>query len=218
MRGNLDNKKAIGIHSLASRMRTRQFSRVIVSLTRLTRRKWIKQNVCPHSNDDLFRLIINTILGPANGKAKEKDKAPSRQSTLFGLPLGPPADKKGRKKKTKDDSSQSQADEGGSGIHTPTAESTPGSSTQASDITMAEGSSEAATLVETQLNDEEYEAQNESQDMQDDMNGIVRILYVLWNQMPLLTLQKANEGEPIEWPPSPQTMPSEGAEVETTTL
>lgn len=123
--------------------------------------------------------MINVRLGPVNGKAKEKEKGgPSRQSTLFGLPLGPPAaEKRGRKKKkVVDDSSQSQVDEGGSRKNTPAPEPALVSSTQASDVTMAEGMSEAATLVETQLIDEQCETQLESQAVLEDMN-VVSVFY-----------------------------------------
>lgn len=124
------------------------------------------------------------MLGPVYGKAKKKDKkAPSRQSTLFGLPLGPPlTDKRNRKKGTKDDNSQPPDDDGNSRTHTPTPESVAGSSTQASesDTAIAGGPSvPTSTLVETQLNDE-IEVRNESQDdTQDHMDDIVRVLHIL---------------------------------------
>jgi len=123
--------------------------------------------------------MVNVLLGPVNGKAKEKErKEPSRQSTLFGLPLGPSTtEKRGRKKKKKitDDSSPAQGDDEGSGENTPAAAPAPVSSSQASDVTMAEGTSEAATLVETQPIDQQYESQQASQDVFDDMNE-VRVL------------------------------------------
>jgi hypothetical protein len=116
-------------------------------------------------------LTLDVLLGPLNGKSKEKEKEPTRQSTLFGLPLGPPMEKpekRGRKKKVTEESSQSQTPEGGSKTSTPTPEVAPVPSTQASDVTMAE----VETLVETQQLEEAYETQVESQDVHDDMNEV----------------------------------------------
>ena len=122
------------------------------------------------------------LLVPVSGKSKEKDrKEPTRQSTLFGLPLGKPIEKpekRGRKKKVTEDSSQSRDAEGSSKPTTPVPESVPESEpdsfTQASDVTMAEVEVEEpseATLVETQPLDEAYETQVESQVVQVDTNG-----------------------------------------------
>jgi chromosome transmission fidelity protein 4 len=117
------------------------------------------------------------LLGPIHGKLIEKEKKePTRQSTLFGLPLGQPTEKpekRGKKKKVIDDNSQSQSAEGDLKTTTRTPESAPVSSTQASDVTMAEAEAPSeSTLVETQQLEEAFETQVESQDVQDDVNEV----------------------------------------------
>lgn len=100
------------------------------------------------------------LTGPSNSKSKDKTE-PHRQSTLFGLPLGQPTEKRGRKKKLTEDSSQSSTVGGGSETTTP-ADSVSG--TQTSDITMADTELLLeTTIVETQPLDEAYETQTETQ-------------------------------------------------------
>jgi len=82
-------------------------------------------------------------------------------------------EKRGRKKKVTEDSSQSETPEGGSKTGTPTPEPAPLSSMPASDVTMVEAELPSeATLVETQQLEEAYETQVDSQDVQDDRNEV----------------------------------------------
>lgn len=83
-------------------------------------------------------------------------KEPSKQSTLFGLPLGQvPEKKSGRKKKDTSEGEISQT------VTTPDAVPASSSSMPSSDITMADAFSDA-TLVETQLNDEPFEKETQT--------------------------------------------------------
>lgn len=119
-------------------------------------------------------LNCRVVIDPHNGKSKEKE--PTRQSTLFGLPLGKPLEKpekRGRKKTITEVSNQLQTQEEGSTPTRPVTESVPESSIQASDVTKADPEAPSeATLVETQQLDELYETQIESQDIPNDMNGV----------------------------------------------
>ncbi|KAF7971209.1 hypothetical protein HWV62_21604 [Athelia sp. TMB] len=142
---------------------------------------------------------------PAGIKAKGA-KEPSRQSTLFGLPLGQAAEKKsGRKKKSAAESEVSQT----------ASDSVPASSLPltSSDITMAEPQSEA-TLVETQLLDEPFEKENmettESQETQplesqDESMDAVIPSPLLWT-VDALRFNLQDLEDPIEWPASPSAI------------
>lgn len=115
------------------------------------------------------RLILRTIKsdsyflqGPFNAKLKDKEKKePSRQSTLFGLPLGKSIEKQNRKKKTADANNESQSVEPEATV---TSDHKALPYTQTSDITMVE---EPTEEVETQPLEEQFESQNESQDAPD---------------------------------------------------
>lgn len=106
--------------------------------------------------------LIVTLLGLPAAKSKG-NKEPTRQSTLFGLPAGKPAERKTKKKKTANDSSQATSVEPEGDPSTQT------TTTQASDVMMTEEPSEA-TLVETQLDDDQVETQLESMPL-DELNG-----------------------------------------------
>ena len=110
----------------------------------------------------LSRTLLS-LLDPFAGKGKDK-KEPTRQSTLFGLPMGKPAERK--KKKTTNDSSQvtSVEPEGDCDTRTP--------STQASDMTMTDAPSEA-TWGETQPTEQQVETQPDvSESMHVDGNNV----------------------------------------------
>lgn len=151
-------------------------------------------------------LICDITEGPAGSKAKGVAKEPSRQSTLFGLPLGQAAEKKsGRKKKNAAESEVSQT----------ASDSVPASSlpVPSSDITMSEPQSEA-TLVETQRLDEPLEKENmettESQETQpvesqDESMDAVLPLPLLWT-VDVLRFNIQDLEDPIEWPASPSAI------------
>lgn len=146
-------------------------------------------------------LTSDAPQGPLAGKSRG-GKEPTRQSTLFGLPLGQSVEKRGRKK----DPAQ-----GSLLAATPEADINPDASLSvgSSDVTMTEPLSEAMTLVETQPLEEPFETQDETQEDTQEAETQEAETQEMENQDEV----HSEIEEPIEWPASPPTISSEVVEA-----
>ncbi|KAF9237545.1 hypothetical protein BU15DRAFT_75916 [Melanogaster broomeanus] len=134
-------------------------------------------------------MLIALELGLTNGKGKEKEKEKkdlSRQTTLFGLPSKPPAEKKAKSRKKAVETLETKAD----GCHCVNSHS------QIVDIDMPDAlppTSEDPTLVETQ--DTEETTLEETQPLEEDE------VQIPWDESPAQSPQPTGaiiEEEPIE--------------------
>lgn len=121
------------------------------------RPKRTRENVRLVDFFDIIMLTFDVPQGSLGGKSRG-GKEPTRQSTLFGLPLGQSVEKRGRKKKDPAEGSSQAA------THAPDMNPDPSLSMASSDVTMAEPPSDATTLVETQLLEEPLETQEDTQE------------------------------------------------------